>query len=61
MKTRVEVEDREEAVQIQTALEDAEVRAFVRVVGILLGLPSERAQKRVLSYVADSLAEEAGG
>jgi hypothetical protein len=40
------------------AFEDPNVRAFVKVMGILRVLPSDRARQRVLSFVTDSLAEQ---
>lgn len=60
MNVRIPVADREEGEQIRRGLEDPETRAFVRVVGTLVALPSDRARARVLGYVADVLDEERG-
>ncbi len=59
MKTTIEVSTRREAEQLRAGLEDPNVRAFVKVMGILRGLPSDRARQRVLSFVADSFEERA--
>lgn len=57
MKANIEVSDRKEADAIRTGLDDPAVRAFVVVMGILLPL-SERARRRVLTYVTDRLDEQ---
>lgn len=54
------VVDQDEADQIRAGLADPEVRAFVRLVGILNALPSNRSRRRVLSFVADGI-DELGG
>ena len=41
---------------VRTAMKDAEVFAFVIVVGLLLP-HSDRAKERMLAFVSDSLAE----
>jgi hypothetical protein len=59
MKTKIEVADRQEARQLVAGLAHPDVRVFVRIVGTLAGLPTDRARKRVLSYVADAVADDA--
>ena len=44
----IEVETDEEASQLTAALEDAAMRAFVRVTAILEALPDDAARERVL-------------
>jgi hypothetical protein len=58
MKATIEVESREEAAQIRAALEDPTVRAFVRVMGTLQALPSDRSRRRVMQYVGDLFDEK---
>lgn len=58
MNTSIEVADREEAEQLRRALADSQVRAFVKVMGTLLALPTDRARERVLRFVDDQLDEE---
>jgi hypothetical protein len=58
MKTRIDVANRAEAEQIQRALADPQVRAFVLVMGTLLDLSSDRARERVLRFLDDKFAEE---
>jgi hypothetical protein len=57
MMARIWVDDRKEAEQIRKGLERADVRAFVKVMGILAGA-SPRAQRRILTFVRDKFAEE---
>lgn len=57
MRMSLAVADQDEADQIRAGLSDPEVRAFVRLVGILNALPSNRARRRVLSFVADGIDE----
>jgi hypothetical protein len=57
VNAQITVTDREEAAQIRRALEDPEIRAMVRVAGVLLDLPTDRARRRVLVYVEDALDE----
>lgn len=61
MKKRltIEVKDKKEAQAIAAGLADPAVRAFVVVMGALSGLPTDRARKRVLSFVADTFDEDA--
>jgi len=61
MKILIEVESKEEARLIRTALADKETRALVKVIGTLLPLKSDRTRVRVLKFAADSLAENAEG
>jgi hypothetical protein len=58
MKARIDVADRQEAEQVRRALADPQVRAFVKVMGTLLALPTDRARERVLRFVDDKLDEE---
>ena len=58
MKTTIEVNSRKEGADIRRALEDPTVRAFVKVIGALQTLPSDRARARVIRYVADRLDDE---
>jgi len=57
MKTKIEVENRKEADQIRLGLSDPAVRAFVRVMGTLSTLKSQRAKERVLTFVKDHFDE----
>jgi len=57
MKSRILVENRQEADLLRGGLEDRTVRAFVKVMGALGRLPSDAARRRVLTYVADREAE----
>jgi hypothetical protein len=57
MKTTIDVANRKEAEQIRRGLTDPQVRAFVKVMGTLLDLPSDRARERVLRFVDDQLDE----
>jgi hypothetical protein len=59
MKTAIVVKNRREAAAIRTALDDPQTRAFVLTMGTLLQLPSEQARRRVLTFVADMLNEDA--
>lgn len=58
MKTSIEVEDRKEGDLIRRGLESAEVRAFVKIMGALSVLPTDRAKARALNFVADHFAEQ---
>jgi hypothetical protein len=49
----------DEAANIQRALDEPEVRAFLGIVGVMLPL-SQRGRTRVLQFVSDKLNEEAG-
>jgi hypothetical protein len=60
MKTKIEVENRKEAELIRRGLERPDVRAFVKIMGALEQLPTDRARRRVMTYVADKLGESAG-
>jgi hypothetical protein len=60
MKANIEVDNRKEADAIRTGLEDPATRAFVIVMGALSTLPSDRARKRVLEFVADYFDENPG-
>ena len=59
MKVAIDVKDRNEAARLKAALADPEVRAFALIVGALLGLPSDRARRRVLRFVTDEVDEAA--
>lgn len=58
MKTTIDVKDRHEATAMKTAMDDPAVKAFVVIVGTLMQLPTDRARKRVMQYVADRIDEE---
>lgn len=57
MKTPIEVQDREEARQLKLGLSDPAVRVFVRVMGTLSTLESQRTKERVLTFVKDHFDE----
>ncbi|HMF27591.1 MAG TPA: hypothetical protein VKE42_02400 [Candidatus Cybelea sp.] len=57
MKATIEVKDRKEADAIRIGLDDPTIRAFVVMMGVLKELPSDRARKRVLQYIADYFEE----
>lgn len=59
MQTRITVTDQDEAQQLRTGLSDPAVRAFVKVMGTLGALKSQRAKERVLTFVKDHLEEMA--
>jgi hypothetical protein len=61
MKATIEVADRKEADAIRAGLNDPAVRAFVIVMGALSTLPSDRARKRVMQFVADTFQEQDQG
>lgn len=58
MIARIQVKDREEARLLETGLQRPDVRAFVKIVGALIPLPSDRARARVLRYALDRVEEE---
>lgn len=58
MKTPIDVASRQEGEQIRRGLTDPQVRAFVKVMGTLMALPSDRARERVLRFVDDKLDED---
>jgi hypothetical protein len=58
MRTTIEVTNRDEGDQLRAGLDDPTVRAFVRVMGLLSALPSERARWRVMRFVDESLTEQ---
>lgn len=51
MKVAIEVNDRKEADQVKTAMDEPIVRAYVLVMGVLLQLPDDRSRKDVLAAV----------
>ena len=53
MHMRIEVTNRKEAEQLRAGLALADIRAFVRVMGTLEQLPSDRARARVLQFIKD--------
>lgn len=61
ISARFTAKDREEADAIRAGLEEPAVRAFVTVIGILSKLDSDRARKRVLSFVIDAFDEQDAG
>lgn len=58
MKVAIIVDSKLEGEQLRNGLDDPQVRAFVRVVGILGQLASDRARARVLRFIADSIEEQ---
>ncbi len=58
MRTSIIVTNRAERDQIRRALEEPQVRAFVRIMGTLLALPSDRARERVVRFIDDKLDED---
>lgn len=58
MKTTIEVSDRKEGDTIRLGLSDPAVRAFVKVVGALGTLSSDRARERVMRFVRDQFEEQ---
>ena len=56
MKTTITVSNRREGEQIRAGLDDPNVRAFVKIMGIMRGLPSDRARQMVLSFVHEANA-----
>lgn len=55
MRTTIEVADREEGALIRTALEDPEVRALVKVIGVLKPMPTKRMQRLTLELAEEHL------
>jgi len=58
MKANIDVKDRREADAIRAGLEDPVMRAQVIITGVLRSLPSDRARKRVITFVSDYIAEQ---
>lgn len=58
MKTRIDVESREEGEQIRRGLQDPATRALVKVMGLMSTLPTDRSRARVLRCVDDKFDEE---
>jgi hypothetical protein len=57
MLAKIKVEHRQEAEQLRVGLSDPAVRAFVRVMGTLGTLKSQRTKERVLTFVKDHFDE----
>jgi hypothetical protein len=57
VKTPVEVNDRREARALQRALADPSIKAYVVIMGELLALPSDRARRRLLTYMLDKASD----
>ena len=57
MRVSIDVKDKAEADAVRVAMADPETRALVLIVGTLLP-HTPRTQKRVLSFVADHVAEQ---
>jgi hypothetical protein len=55
----IEVKNEKEAQAMLAGLDDPAVRALVLIVGTLAKLPSDRARRRALWFVADKLDEQA--
>ena len=58
MKRTIEVENTKEAVLIRDGLSDPTVLAFVKCMGALKTLPSDRARRRVIEFASDKFEEE---
>ena len=58
MKVSIEVKDKREASAVQRAMQEADVRAFVIINGILLELGSDRARQRVLRYAGEMFSDQ---
>lgn len=56
MKTTIEVSDKQEAALIQAGLDLPDVRAFVKIAGLLEPM-SNKARGRILAFVADKLSD----
>jgi O-methyltransferase involved in polyketide biosynthesis len=56
----VDVTDDQELAALKRALADPEARAFLVTIGTLLRLPTKQQQTRVMGFVADHFAEQAG-
>ena len=59
MKATIEVTDRKEAECLRLGLADPATRALVKTIGALSELP-RAAQRRVLEWVSNLIADEAG-
>ena len=59
MKVAIEVRDKKEADAIKAGLADPVTRAVVIVTGALSALPTERAIRRVMAFIADRVNDEA--
>ncbi len=57
MKAKIEVADRKEAQQIRRGLADPEVRALVKIMGVMLPLP-DGAKRRSLRWARDWVNEQ---
>ncbi len=58
MKISIDVVTRKEGEEIRFGLANPTVRAFVKVMGALAALPSDRARERLLRYLLDKFDEE---
>ena len=58
MKATIQVKSREEAAELDAGLSDPTARAFVKIMGILKALPTDRQRQRVLAFVRDEVAEQ---
>ena len=57
MKATIDVNSREEARLIRAGLADESTRALVKIIGALAPIPGERAKRRVLNFVIDSMQD----
>lgn len=57
MKMTIEVSSREEGDLIRRGFDDPAVRAFVRIMGTLLELPTDEMRHRVLGFIEDSFPD----
>ena len=58
MRAKIVVASRREAEEIRAGLEDKDVLAFVKVVGVLRRLDSDAARGRILVHIASHLKEQ---
>ena len=55
MKATIQVESRREAADIDAGLKEPTMRAFVRIMGILRALPTDRDRRRALRFVSEEM------
>jgi hypothetical protein len=58
MKVSIDVTSRAEADALKLAMEDPVTRTITTMSGMLVGLPSDRARRRVLRWMLDSWADD---
>jgi hypothetical protein len=58
MKVSIDVTSRSEGDALKLAMEDPITRTITMMSGMLVGLPSDRARRRVLRWMLDSWADD---